>query len=79
MLRHGTGRDVWHVVLLKVTDADVQAYAKVLGAVPPTVKAGPFRYLALPLEKDAAPGKVDEVYYSAEGRWTATIAISRFE
>jgi hypothetical protein len=80
LLRHGTGREAWHLVLLKVTDADVQAYAKVLGASPPTVKAGPFRYLALPLEKDAAPGQVDAKYYSAsEGRWTGTIAIQRFE
>ena len=79
MLRHGTGREAWYLVVLKVTDADMQAYTKVLGAAPPTVKVGPFRYLALPLEKDAVPGKVDEKYCSAEGRWTSTIAVSRFE
>ena len=80
LLRHGAGREAYHLVVLKVSDADVQAFAKELGAVPPTVRAGPRRYLALPLEKGAAPGSVDAKYYSAEdGRWTATVAIQQVE
>ena len=80
LLRHGSGREAYHLVVVKVTDADVQAFAKELGAAPPTVKAGPRRYLALPLEKDAAPGAVDPRYYSADdGRWTSTIAIQQGE
>ncbi|MBM4157014.1 MAG: hypothetical protein FJ221_18615 [Lentisphaerae bacterium] len=80
LLRYGTGREVWYLVLLKATDAELQAYAKVLGAAPPTVKAGPFRYLALSVEKDAAPGQVDAKYYdAAASRWTGTVAIQRYE
>ena len=65
--------------VVRLKDADIVAI-RAPGAAPPTVKAGPFRYLALSVEKDAAPGQVDAKYYdAAASRWTGTVAIQRYE
>jgi hypothetical protein len=79
MLRHGTGRAGYHLILLKLKQEAREALAQASGAPIPGVRVGGMTFVALPLEKDARAGQVPAQRYNAEtGTWTATIAISRF-
>ncbi len=80
LLRHGGERDVYHLVLLRLNEADGKALDEALGAPAVRVKAGPLQMVALPLEAGAKIGAVDAKYYNAEKQsWTASIAVSRFQ
>ena len=78
MLRHGTGRDVHHLIVLRLDETRTQALGEALGRPLETVRIGAVSAIALPLEPDAGIGTVDPAYYDAEnGRWTGSIAFRR--
>jgi hypothetical protein len=78
ILRHGTRRDEYHLIVLRLDDDAIQALAKELGRPLETVRVGTVSAIALPLEPEAGIGTVAPAYYDAEnGRWTASIAFRR--
>ncbi len=80
MLRHGSERDVYHLILLRLNEADSKALDEALGEPAPKVKVGPMEMVALPLETGAKIGAVDTKYYApGERRWTASMAVARFQ
>lgn len=80
MLRHGSERNIYYLVLLRLNEADSKALDDALGAPAPKVKVGPMNMVALPLEPGAKIGAVDAKYYNAEQHsWTASMAVSRYQ
>ena len=78
ILRHGTRREEYHLILLRLDEAEIQALAEELGHPLETVRIGTISAIALPLETSARIGTVAPTYYDAEnGRWTASIAFRR--
>lgn len=79
LLRHGSERDAYHLVLLRLNEADGKALDDALGAPATRVKVGPVQFVALPLEPGAKIGAVDAKYYNAEKQsWTASLATSPY-
>ena len=79
MLRHGSGRELYFLVLLRLNDAERQALGEAAGAPVNPIKVGGMQLVALPLEPNAAIGAVAAVYHNAETQqWTGSITVSRF-
>ncbi len=78
MLRHGSGRSVYHLILLrtdKLGDAKLVQSGDASGT---TVKVGPYEFIALPIGEGGTMGLPDSKYYNPKKkRWTAAIALSR--
>ena len=80
LLRHGTARDTYCLILLKYDAALDADLAKATGAKPQPVKVGAGTFLACPLEAKAEVGGVDAKYYEvAAERWTAGITAMPFK
>ena len=80
MLRHGTGRDTYYLILLRLKDDEGKALDDALGEPAPRVKVGPMQMVALPVEAKAKIGAVEAKYYNAEQQsWTASMAVARFK
>ncbi len=80
MLRHGTGRSTRHLILLRLSDGDVDTWTKALGYEPAVVYMGKFKFMAFPLGTGAKIGTIDKKLYDPEKkRWTATIAVIGFK
>ncbi len=78
ILQHGTGREVYHLILLRLDEAGVTALGEAVGRPLTPVRVGPVSAIALPLEPGAEIGAVAADYYNPEnGRWTASIAFRR--
>ncbi len=79
MIRHGTGRDLYHLVALSLDEEEIGELSKVLElSLEPIRIAGIKKVVPLPLEADAEIGTVAGNYYNAEEKsWTASIAFSR--
>lgn len=79
MLRHGSERDIYYLVLLRLNDADHKALETTVGAPVNRIKVGGIQMVPLPLETNAVIGVVDAKYYNAEKQqWTGSITVSRF-
>lgn len=78
ILRHGTRREEYHLIVLRLDESEIKALAEELGHTLETVQIGAVSAITLPLEPDAEIGTVEPAYYDAEtGRWTASIAFRR--
>ena len=78
MLCHGTGREVHHVIVLRLDEAATTALSEALGRALTPVRIGAISAIALPLEAEAEIGTIAPAYYDADnGRWTASIAFRR--
>jgi hypothetical protein len=78
MVRHGTGRNVYHLIVLRLDEEASQVLARALDRSLAPVRIGPATVVTLPLEPDAEIGTVGASYYDADtGRWTASIAFRR--
>lgn len=78
ILRHGTGRDEYYLIMLRLDEAATNELAEALGRSLTPVRVGAVSAIALPLEANAEIGTVASTYYDAEnGRWTSSIAFRR--
>ena len=78
MLRHGTGRNEYHLIVLRLDEATIEELSQELGQSLEPVRIGAITGIALPLEPNAEIGSVAPAYYDAEAeRWTASIAFRR--
>jgi hypothetical protein len=79
-LTHGTGRDIYCIVLVSVTDREFENIKKETDANSFLIVIGKFKLAALPLEAKSAAGTVGEEYYDVEKKcWTASIALARYK
>jgi len=79
MLRHGTGRSAYHLVMVELSEDE----AGELGArpgKPKPVRFGKRRMLPLQIEKGLEIGEIQGKLYDPDpGRWTGSIALMRFK
>ena len=78
ILRHGTGRNEYHLIILRMDETALEGLSQELDRPLETIRIGTVTGLALPLEPNANIGTIAPEYYDREtGRWTASIAFRR--
>jgi len=76
ILRHGTGRKTYHLIMLRVVEDELEQVAALDGGRPTVVRMGPYRFIPLSLEAGGKIGGiVDRVYNTDESRWTGSVAL----
>ena len=79
MLQYGTGRGAYHLVLVHVSDAEIEQVAGLIGKDPVVIKMGRRSMLPLQLEEGMRPGEIEGRLYDASAkRWTGTISVTRY-
>ncbi len=77
MVRHGSGRNQYFLVVVRLDEADTKALGDAVGKPLSPIAVGAVNVIPLPLEANAAIGTIGETYYNAEqGRWTSSVAIT---
>ncbi|MFZ2653938.1 MAG: hypothetical protein WAX69_03415 [Victivallales bacterium] len=80
MLSHGTGKESYFMIMLKLSDKEIEEFSSVSGGNPNVIKIGGTAFVPLQLEKDLKPGSVTSRFYNAEsGSWTGTVALRLFK
>ncbi len=80
MVRHGSGRNQRHLVVLRLDETETRALSEAVGTTLSPIVVGPAKVIPLPLDANAALGQVGDSMYNAEqGRWTSSVAISRVQ
>jgi len=80
MLRQGTGRDLYHMIMLKVTDEEAAALGSVAGKPATVIRTGKSLFVPLELEEGSEIGQIAATRYDAANkRWIGTIALSLFK
>jgi len=80
LLKHGTGRDTYFLILVPVTDDEAKQWAGVLPAAPTVIKMGTRKLMPLQLEEGVAAGCIQSQLYDASaGGWSATVSVARFK
>ena len=78
MLQYGSGRDCYHLVVLREADFDAAALDKALDAPIARTRIGPVVCIAFPVDPGSGIGEVPERYYQAEThRWTGSISFRK--
>jgi len=78
ILRHGTGRQCSHVILVTLSDEEVAQVKTSTGHAPAVVRVGPRKMVPLQLEAGKPIGEIEKRLYDPEkGRWTGSIAVMR--
>ena len=78
ILRHGTGRSEYFLIVLRLDEAATKELAEALGQPLTPIRIGAVSGIVFPLEPDTEIGTVPSKYYNAEtGRWTSSIALRR--
>ncbi len=78
MVQYGSGRDSYHLVVLRETDIDVDALEETLENPIDRIRIGPAACLAFPIDPGYGIGDVPERYYQAEThRWTGSISFRK--
>ncbi len=79
MLSHGTGKDAYYLIMLKLSDKEIEEFASFSGNKPVVVKMGGICFVPLQLEKGSKPGSIPASLYKVEsGTWTGTTALRSF-
>ncbi len=80
MVRHGSGRNQHHLVVLRLDEAETRALSEAVGTTLSPIAVGAVQVIPLPLEANSALGKVGDALYNAkQGRWTSSVAITRVQ
>lgn len=80
ILSHGTGKEAYFIIMLKMSDKEIEELASASGVKPNVIKMGGIPFVPLQLEKDSKPGSLTSRFYNAEtGAWTATVALRLFK
>jgi len=78
ILRHGTGRQCSHVILVTLSDEEVAEVKTSTGHAPAVVRVGPRKMVPMQLEAGKPVGEIEKRLYDPEkGRWTGSIAVMR--
>jgi hypothetical protein len=78
MLRHGSGRQCHHVILVTLSEEELTEAKASTGRQPAVVRVGPRKMVPLQLQSGKPIGDVETRLYDPEkGRWTGSIAVMR--
>jgi hypothetical protein len=76
ILSHGTGKDAYFMIMLRMSDKDIEEFASTSGAKLNIIKMGGLSFVPLQLEKGLKPGSMTSRFYNQEtGSWTGTVAL----
>lgn len=76
MLSHGTDKETYYVILLKMNDKEIGEFESSSGTKPTAIKMAGFSFVPLQLESDLKAGEISSKLYNPENsQWTATTAI----
>ena len=80
MLKHGTDKDAYFMIMVSVSDEEAAAWTKTLKDKPQVISMGKRKLLPLPLEAKAGIGTIDSKLYDPKtGGWTSTAGLMRFK
>ena len=80
MLKHGSDKDTYFMVMVPVPEAEAVEWAKSLKSKPIIINMGKLKLAPLPLEEKAVMGSVGKTLYDPDtGGWTSTVALMRFK
>ena len=80
MLKHGSGKEIYYMVMVPVSDEEAAEWAKTLKAKPEVINMGKLKLVPLQLEAKAEIGSIDKKLYDPDtGGWTSTAGLMRFK
>ncbi|HIJ58078.1 MAG TPA: hypothetical protein HPP41_00215 [Deltaproteobacteria bacterium] len=80
LLRYGTGKESYYMVMLRLSPEDIERLAKQTGKKTTLVSFGKMKLLPLQLEKNLSPGEIEKKFYDpAEEHWTGTIELTQYK
>ncbi len=80
MLKHGSDKELYFLVMISVSDEEAAEWSKTLKAKPTVISMGKLKLTPLQLEAKAEIGSVDSKLYDPEtGSWTSTAGLMRFK
>ena len=80
MLTHGTEKNCVKIVMLKVTQDDLNSLKAKTGTEPMTIQMGSAKFMPLLPVSGMKPGQIDAKYYDPEKKsWTSTVAVMKYK
>lgn len=80
MLKHGSDRDTYFMVMAPVSDDEVTEWSKALKSKPTVINLGRLKLVALQLEAKAEIGSIEKkIYDPGNNGWTSTVALMRYK
>ena len=80
MLKHGSGKELYYMVMVPVSDDEAAEWNKGLKSKVTLISLGKLKLAPLQLEEKAEIGSVEKQLYDPDASgWTSTIALMRFK
>jgi|GEM_PF-5360873 len=80
MLKHGSEKDTYFMVMIPASDDEVSEWTKTLKSKPAVINLGSHKLIPLQLEAKAEIGSVEKKLYNPDASgWTSTIGLMRYK